>query len=1214
MIPDESHPWRPPHLRLVKLLGAGGMGEVWLAEKIPPPGMVAIKHLTPGLGGLTDEDDRLRFKREFLILSRLDYPAIIRAYEQGESAGGLYYTMDFVDGLPMQLHLQGGHWRKNGGGATPGYFADPRGLEQVQAFGAQLLAALAYLHSQSIIHRDLKPDNIMIDAGGQLRLIDFGLARRDKADAEQGLAGMAVTQADQVVGTPGYFSPEAIRGVPLDARCDLYSTGVILYELAAGRRPFVADNAQALMMMHVQQAPLPPERHNPALSREFNDYILRLLHKEPDRRFSTALEARRALLAFAASGLASTSSVMTVSTHPDLPVGVAAPQNLLVAPFIGNLEIRKTLAGLLGKLRNGEGGLLLAGGAPGAGKSRLADEARIGAAEHEIRHFRGAAREEGGRVGELLQGVMQGVASLLRRNSDYADLLNATDGAVLARHFPVLRECVESRATELDRDDPPAEKAQLMGALYGLFRRLAERHRVIIVLEDLHWADALSLELAAHLIRSFTTTDNPEDPRLLILATYRSDGVSLSPRVEHWLSRMKAGATAFVLQPLSAGEAGQLIQAAMGLNAAPPASFLDRMMAMTGGNPLFVIETLKSLVGGGELQRNADWLEDGGWNFSAWLNHSGRNLLVGGGLPDTVQDALHRRLFTLPQAARDALCAAALIGREFHFSWWRQVGAVEEDALLEIADGAVRVGILEEAGGEWFRFSTDQWRALLAAKLLAVKRRRLHPRIVAAIEIGGQADDFPSLLAEHAIQGGLVVQSLEYGQRCVTALLQLKQADQAQRMLDRLVGFLPGAPAARRLAHCRLRMEALSLAGDNRRVVEEIPAALELARGQNNKIVELELLRRLASAHNQNGNSAAALAASDAAIVLALQLQDETGQAWALYSMAVAQQGLGRKEVARKLFDECERKAARLTHLSLAANVQISRGILAWENGELTAAKNHFDEAVVMAEQAGEPAIIATATGNSAEISLLLGELADAEANLRRAARINREIGLRLPRVDNLNNLGQFLLLTGRPDEARLALSESLREAVELSDPYLEAFGRIHFAKAMHALGDREEAMKEIDAAIQGFRSLHYPFGEAVALVVKIRFVLDQGDHVGVAALAAAALELARPLGLKNTMALAISAQALAQAMAGDPHDQAAFENAAGLARESQHVEVILVVAYRHGLSLIRSGASDAGCRLLEETTKQASASQFIALASQIDACMSERKLGGLSG
>ncbi|MEU9356626.1 Stk1 family PASTA domain-containing Ser/Thr kinase [Streptomyces sp. NPDC048301] len=258
---------------LGSVLGRGGMAEVYLAHDTRLGRTVAVKTLRADLA--RDPSFQARFRREAQSAASLNHPAIVAVYDTGEDyVDGVsipYIVMEYVDGSTLRELLHSG--RK---------LLPERTLEMTVG----ILQALEYSHRAQIVHRDIKPANVMLTRTGQVKVMDFGIARA------MGDSGMTMTQTAAVIGTAQYLSPEQAKGEQVDARSDLYSTGCLLYELLAVRPPFVGDSPVAVAYQHVREEPQPPSNFDPEITPEMDAIVLKALTKDPDYRYQSADEMR----------------------------------------------------------------------------------------------------------------------------------------------------------------------------------------------------------------------------------------------------------------------------------------------------------------------------------------------------------------------------------------------------------------------------------------------------------------------------------------------------------------------------------------------------------------------------------------------------------------------------------------------------------------------------------------------------------------------------------------------------------------------------------------------------------------------------------------------------------------------------------------------------------------------------------------------------------
>ena len=259
--------------RITRALGRGAMGMVYEGFDPVIERRVAIKTiLSDYLDAIDMEDALARFKREAQAGGRLQHPAIVGVYEYANDKDMAYIVMEYVEGRELKSILHDG----------------PK-LAVIDVFEImkQLLGALDYSHKQGVVHRDIKPANVMIVGGNKVKVMDFGIAR---------LESSSLTQVGTVVGTPTHMSPEQLMGLQADGRADLWSSGVILYEMLTGVSPFLAETPAVVMHKVLQSDPKPPSQIVPALPAGFDAVLARALAKKADERFQSATEFQAAML------------------------------------------------------------------------------------------------------------------------------------------------------------------------------------------------------------------------------------------------------------------------------------------------------------------------------------------------------------------------------------------------------------------------------------------------------------------------------------------------------------------------------------------------------------------------------------------------------------------------------------------------------------------------------------------------------------------------------------------------------------------------------------------------------------------------------------------------------------------------------------------------------------------------------------------------------
>ncbi|WP_309890269.1 protein kinase domain-containing protein [Archangium sp.] len=692
------------------LLGRGGFATVYLARD-RLAGLVAIKQLHSGRyssnvstllerSGLLpkgrDYKSVLELAHEFEILASLRHPNIISVLDHGiDGQQRPYLVLEFLEGAQT---------------LTEAGWEQPRAVQV--ALLLQMLQALVYLHRRGIIHRDLKPANVLV-VDGHVKLLDFGLA----ISLEQRVRALRS-------GTRGYLAPEVLRGEPPSELSDLYSVGVMAYELFVGRRPpesgfprrvFQADSPadslesdlawfathwstsgfDKIRSWEDHEAVEIPKTLEPRLA----GFLRGLLAVEPQERFPSA----EAVI-----------SALCEATGQPLPVETVATRESFLqgARFVGRERELARLGHALDEVEEAEqGSAWLVGGESGVGKSRLLAELRILAMVRGAVVFRGQAISSGGGAYRPWREVLRTLVLLTE--------LDDREAAIFRPLVPDIGELLQRDIPEPEVLGPEASHLRLLATVEDVFLRLPQP--TVVILEDLQWADKATLSLLERLARSVSQA------RLLMLGSYRDDECPKLPEQVPSLQVLK-------LPRLEPAEIAALSESMMGAGGREPrmVSLLERE---TEGNPFFLVEVLRALAEqSGRLDRiGQEPLPD--------------KVFVGG-----MRSIIQRRLEKVPPRAREPLRLAAVLGRDIHEELLRAAEPSLEvrSWLVECSDRAV----LEVAGNRW-RFAHDKLREGLLESLAPEETRALHQRAARAIEaVYPEAGEWMAALAHHWGQVG----------------------------------------------------------------------------------------------------------------------------------------------------------------------------------------------------------------------------------------------------------------------------------------------------------------------------------------------------------------------------------------------------------------------------------------------------------------------------
>ena len=555
-----------------------------------------------------------RLQLEARALARLgDHPHIVTVHDIGEEFGQPFIVTQFVDGGSLDtLQRQAARQR------LP--------VAEVLRIGNEVCQALLYAHERGIVHRDVKPGNIWLTRQGAIKLGDFGLA----ADLELS----RITAEGQLLGTFAYMAPEQVLGHDIGPRTDLYSLGIVLYELVAGRRPFIGDTLAAVITQHLDARPVAPSWHNREVPPALDALILRVLEKLPQDRPKTAKEVADALAAIAAD-----------------PTGVSVPaadrnvrplERLAGGVFVGRRpEIDELRAGFHAALA-GSGSIAQIIGEPGSGKTSLSEQLLAYAQLRGADIVRSHCHESEGAPAywpwvQLLRAYVSShpTEQVLRTMGDGASAIVELDSEIRKR----LPEVAPAPALE-----PEQARFRLFDSVTSTFKNASADRPLVIFIDDLQWADAASLRLLQFLAREIRQT------KLLVIATLRPGQYpSLHPLAQ--TLGMLAGQDAnrrVMLQGLTEEEVGRFIE--MTIGSTPRATLVRSVQQRTEGNPFFVKEVVRLLVADGKL--GADDKSDS-WTIR---------------LPQTVREVITRRVGQVSEECHAVLATASVIGYRFDLS------------------------------------------------------------------------------------------------------------------------------------------------------------------------------------------------------------------------------------------------------------------------------------------------------------------------------------------------------------------------------------------------------------------------------------------------------------------------------------------------------------------------------------------------------------------
>ncbi len=776
-LPEKIGPYR-----ILAPLGAGGMGVVYRGEHVESGSERAIKTVRVPYGS-----ELAGLRCEIHALTRISHPGIVRIVGEGLENGLPWYAMELLEGGTLEDYIarlwnrakvqsttqsdvnetveadavnpevwklatvSSGKPLPGGGFAAGGAPASARA--RVQASGGKLVETLtllrrlctplAFLHGSGIVHRDLKPANVFIRADGTPVLVDFGLVSR-----AEGAGGREVIEvAGDIMGTTSYMSPEQIKGQLVDPRSDLYALGCMLYETITGRVPFVGEPFQ-VMMQHVTKPPIPPSELADGVPRELDELVLSLLQKEPRKRLGHADDVAAILGELGAE---------------DSPQMGERPRDYLYRPELaGRQEILAQFSAYVTAARGGAGRAVLVGGESGVGKTYLAAAVARDARLAEMRVVTGecmpVATPEGGVVDvrsaplHPFRRLFEAIADLAREKGvEVADRILGAHGKILAAYEPALASLPGQDAYPEPAEVPAqAARRRILHALEETLAAFAREKPLLLIIDDLQWADELSLSFFGGLSDGWFA-----DKSLLILGTYRSEEMheGLGEVVD------APGVSRVQLGRLDENTVGQIVGDMLAMPK-PPTELVRVLVRRSSGNPFFVAEFLRTAVAEQLLYR-----ERGQWRISSEgrATEATYDALP---LPGSLRELVGRRLAGLSPEAHALVQAAAVLGREVDAEVLQAVAGFAESEALAAVKELLGRQVLEEVRAGRLRFVHDKLREIAYEHLDDARRRELHRGAALALEKRFSDSTTFSLLyselAHHFTESGDLLKAIDY--------------------------------------------------------------------------------------------------------------------------------------------------------------------------------------------------------------------------------------------------------------------------------------------------------------------------------------------------------------------------------------------------------------------------------------------------------------------
>lgn len=1097
--------------QVVSQLGVGGMGVVYRARHSETGQEAALKTLTrPNAAA------RRALRREITALQELDHPGIVSLVDADPDVRDPWYAMELLQGPTLRRTLgsvprAASTWVEGLATGDVGAWVEPLPAGPFSRFDeaslrrlsliAQLAHALGHVHAAGLVHCDLKPDNVLV-VRERAVLVDFGLVSVQRARTDPA----TLIEGSGIAGTAAYMSPERARGDLYDARADLYALGCMLYEVLAGRPPFLSTTVLSLLRAHMFEAPQPLAQLVDELPEPLGALVDGLLEKDPADRVGHAHHVLQVLRALGVQ-------------QPRTPLRCTPP---LHQPGLrGRSAILDTLLSEAREALGGSGRAVWLLGESGSGKSRLAAEfvKRCKKLKDPV-VLVGRCSARATTDAPVPSGVpLEAFTGPLRHAADLAceDPRLAAD---LAESGPLLVPFVPSLASvpglpqlpipRLDRVE--AGRARLHRAVVDVVNAVAGALPVVLILDDLQWADELSVGALASLLRS--AGDRP----WLVVGLLRSE-----VHDDHLHELLPLGTTVR-LGRLAPGEVGAVVAEMLGQQ--PPEPLLGWVERHAAGNPFFVGECLRAAVADGFLA-----LDPGGrWRFS----EPEAGALAAQPIPDSVEALVASRLAQLDPPARHVAQAAAVLGPRAPLRLLQEVIDHPEalDGALDRLDRRAIAHVHEQPTAT-VSFEHDRLAELAYASLEPTQRRALHERCAIALQDSGGD---PAQLGWHRERAGQPALAREAYVAAAEAAAQRYALSEAEHLFSEALRLTaPDDPVA--LAQLRIQLAERVWQPQSRAaaIVEALARSAEELQEQLHPtlLARVLLLLGRAQAVSHDGTQLATLArcrrlaqAEDLPEIEAMAVS-AIANAW--FHRGESEQGEALQRTALALLpDDAPPELALQIRKDLARFcMQMAR----------TDESLQLMEEILAAYRAqGSLEGEASAQGILADTLTIVGRYDEACAHYEAALALQRRLGNQIGEARLLNNLGGLYRRTDRLEEGFALVEQALRMNEALGQHRMVGVGkRAMGLRAMRA-GRLEEALQTLIGARRALEAMSdvrwcAHVDQAIGRTLRFLRRFDEADTI-----LTRSIDAYEALGARTALADALLQQAhLAIARGQDP-------------------------------------------------------------------------------
>lgn len=1008
--------------RVEGFLGEGGRKKVYLARDTSLDRQVAIAEIkTQDL----DESGIQRVRQEAQAMARLgDHPSIVTVFDIFDESRSVLMVTQYMAGGSVEDLMQQGQ---------------ALDVDRAIQIGDDIAAALEHAHAHGIIHRDVKPGNVWLSADGRAKLGDFGLAAANDRPR--------LTVEGMMVGTAAYMSPEQATGKPSEARSDLYSLGITLYEMLTGKPPFMGDDIVAVISQHITTAPVAPSWQNPRVSMPLEQLVLELLAKTPAERPATATDVRARLAEV--KEVKPTTSQITAAVRDVNPL-----DKLAGGVFVGRDREQAELRKAFEEVMAGTPQLIMLVGEPGIGKTRAAEELATYAKLKGAEILLGRCYE--GEGAPPYWPWIQIVRAYLGDRSPQELLKLMGAGAPdIAQVVSEVRERLPGLPEPVPLDADQA-RFRFFQSIATFFKNASAEHPLLVILDDLHWADKPTLLLLRFLVREV------REARILGIGTYRDIELGRHhPLAQTMAELSRENATRRVLlRGLTEQDVERFIELTVGTK--PRKDLAAAVYRETEGNPFFMTETVRLLAQEGRFEEGAT-----------------KEQSISLTIPQGVREVIGRRLNQLSESSNAVLSIASVMGRDFALSALERVSDLDKESILDALEEALDARLIMESqdGIGRYRFSHALVKETLYDELSTTRRIRMHLKIGHVIEElhASDIERHYSELAHHffeAAAAGEIDKAVKY---LVAAAERARGSYAWEEAVDHYDKALQALEQAEVIDHARMGEVSLALAqsqitsGDGKAAEVTLDKTSAIARKLNSHDLLARAALSLGDVLVSAGWAEKKLIDTLEEAIAAMPEEDSSLRARLLARMGEAIRFTDRRSEELTYSEQAIEMARRIGDDATLAPVLFARAVALGAPETMEQRLEVINELIEVAHRAGD--VQRELLGWRIKVATQeAGSFAGAREAIDRYTELAEKI--RQPLYTWFIPLMRALvgMVEGRFEDAERELEEAWRQGSEANEPNLAAFTWAIRFQLLMARGMDERAADAALAQLEDFR------------------------------------------------------------------------------------------------------------------------------------------------